>query len=257
MTIKVIATGTLTGSAHWKKCDTYIISETYTIATGASLKIDDGTKVLILNGSTSGQMVFQAGSKLRAGDIISYAVDTTTADTAATTANNRGWVFNGTVDNNNSSKNRSSFELNEFKGSYLGSALVSAMVINDMRNEEFCADKLRFSNSTTALQLQTSYITVNRIKIENCTNAFRFNLPSTLTVSKVFNVRATNFLSGALTNSILVEEGAHFIVVTTTAGSAIVLVSEDVNVDGKTYTSAQAISNGVCELKGDLFIYPN
>jgi len=257
MTIKVIATGTLTGSAHWKKCDTYIISGTYTIATGATLKIDDGAKVLLLNGTTSGQMVFQAGSKLRAGDIISYAVGATTADTAATTANNGGWVFNGTVDNNNSSKNRSSFELDEFKGSYLGSATVSAMVINDMRNEEFCADKLRFTNSTTALQLQTSYITVNRIKIENCTNAFRFNLPSTLTVSKVFNVRATNFLSGALTNSILVEKGAHFIAITTTAGSAIALVSLDVNVGGKTYTSGQAISNGVCELKGDLFIYPN
>jgi hypothetical protein len=257
MTIKVITTGTLTGSEHWKKCNTYIVSGTYTVATRASLKIDDGTKVLLLNGSTSGQIVFQAGSKLRAGDIVSYAVDATTAETASTTANNGGWVFNGTVDNNNSSKNRSSFELDEFRGSYLGSAQVSAMVINDMRNEEFSADKLRFTNSTTALQLQTSYITVNRIKIENCTNAFRFNQPSTLTVSKVFNVRAITFLSGALTNSILVEEGAHFIVVTTTAGSAIALVSLDVNVGGKTYTAGQAISNGVCELKGDLFVYPN
>jgi hypothetical protein len=257
MTIKVIATGTLTGSEHWKKCHTYIVSGTYTVATGASLKIDDGTKVLLLNGSTSGQMVFQSGSKLRAGNIISYAVDTTTADTASTTANNGGWVFNGTIDYNNLSKKRSSFEMNEFKGSYLGNANGSAMLLNDVRNEEFCADKLRFVNSTTALQLQTSYITINRIKVENCTNAFRFNQPSTLTVSKVFNVRATNFLSGALTNSILIEEGAHFIVVTTTAGSAIALVSLDVNVGGKTYTAGQAISNGVCELKGDLFIYPN
>ena len=257
MTIKVIATGTLTGSEHWKKCHTYIVSGTYTVATGASLKIDDGTKVLLLNGSTSGQIVFQAGSKLRAGDIISYAVDTTTADSASTTANNGGWVFNGTIDYNNLSKKRSSFEMNEFKCSYLGNANGSAMLLNDVRNEEFCADKLRFVNSTTALQLQTSYITINRIKVENCTNAFRFNQPSTLTVSKVFNVRATNFLSGALTNSILIEEGAHFIVVTTTAGSAIALVSLDVNVGGKTYTAGQAISNGVCELKGDLFIYPN
>lgn len=257
MTIKVIATGTLTGSEHWKKCDTYIISGTYTVATGASLKIDDGTKVLLLNGTPSGQMVFQAGSKLRAGDIVSYAVAATTADTAATTANNGGWVFNGTVDNNNSSKNASSFEIKEFRGSYLGSTTVSAMVINDMRNQEFCADKLRFVNSTTALQLQTSYITVNRIKTETVTNAFKFSQASTLTVSKVFNVRATNFLTGALTNSILVEEGAQFIVVTTTAGSAIALVSLDVNVGGKTYTSGQAVSNGVCELKGDLFVYPN
>jgi len=256
MTIKVIATGTLTGSEHWKKCHTYIISGIYTVATGASLKIDDGTKVLLLNGLPSGQMVFQSGSKLRAGDIVSYAVDTTTADTASTAANNGGWIFNGTVDYNNLSKKRSSFEMNEFKGSYLGSLLVSAMLLNDVRNEEFFADKLRFVNSTTALQLQTSYITVNRIKVENCTNAFRFSLPSTLTVSKVFNVRATNFLSGFLSNSILVEEGAQFIVVTTTAGVAIFLVSEDVNVDGKTYTSGQAVSNGVCELKGDLFIYP-
>ncbi len=257
MTIKVIATGTLTGSAHWKKCDTYIVSGTYTVATGASLKIDDGTKVLLLNGSPSGQVVFQAGSKLRAGNIVSYAVDATTAETASTTANNGGWVFNGTVDNNNSSKNRSSFELDEFKGSYLGSTTVSAMVINDMRNQEFCADKLRFTNSTTALQLQTSYITVNRIKTETVTNAFNFTQPSTLTVSKVFNVRATNFLTGALTNSILVEKGGQFIAVTTTAGSAIASVSLDVNVGGKTYTAGQAISNGVCELKGDLFIYPN
>ena len=256
MTIKVIVTGTLTGSEHWKKCNTYIISGTYTVATGATLKIDDGTKVLLLNGVTSGQMVFQAGSKLRAGDIISYAVAATTADTAATTANNGGWVFNGTVDYNNSSKKLSSFEMDEFKGSYLGSLTVSAMIINDMRKEEFCADKLRLVNSTTALQLQTSYITVNRIKVETCTNAFRFNLPSTLTVSKVFNVRATNFLTGALFNSILVEEGAQFIVVTNTAGSAITFVSEDVNVGGKAFTSGQAISNGVCELKGALFVYP-
>jgi len=256
MTIKVIATGTLTGSEHWKKCHTYIVSGTYTVATGASLKIDDGTKVLLLNGTPSGQMVFQAGSKLRAGDIISYAVDVTTADTAATTANNGGWIFNGTVDYNNSSKKRSSFEMNEFRGSYLGSLLVSAMFINDMRNEEFCVDKLRITNSTTAFQLQTSYITVDRIKVETCTNSFRFTMPSTLTVSKVFNVRATNFLSGGLSNSILIEEGAQFIVVTNTAGSNIFFVSEDVNVDEKTYTSLQAISNGVCELKGDLFIYP-
>lgn len=256
MKIKVIATETQTGCVHWKKCHTYIITGTYTVATGASLKIDDGTKVLLLNGLTSGQMVFQAGSKLRAGDIVSYAVDTTTADTASTTANNGGWIFNGTVDYNNSSKNRSSFEMNEFRGSYLGNANGSAMLINDMRNEEFCADKLRFVNSTTALQLQTSYITVNRIKTETCTNAFRFNLPSTLTVSKVFNVRATNLLSGALSNSILIEEGAQFIAVTTTAGAAITFVSEDVNVDGKVYTSGQAITNGVCELKGDLFVYP-
>jgi hypothetical protein len=256
MKIKLIATGTQTGCVHWKKCHTYIITGTYTVATGASLKIDDGTKVLLLNGSPSGQIVFQAGSKLRAGDIVSYAVDTTTADTASTTANNGGWVFNGTVDYNNSSKNRSSFEINEFRGSYLGNLLVSAMFINDMRNEEFCVDKLRFVNSTTALQLQTSYITVNRIKTESCTNAFRFSLPSTLTVSKVFNVRATNFISGFLSNSILVEEGAQFIVVTTTAGAAITFVSEDVNVDGKVYTSGQAITNGVCELKGDLFVYP-
>jgi hypothetical protein len=256
MTIKVIATDTLTGSAHWKKCNTYIISGTYTIATGASLKIDDGTKVLLLNGATSGQMVFQAGSKLRAGDIVSYAVAATTADTAATTANNGGWVFNGTVDYNNSSKKLSSFEMNEFKGSYLGSLTVSAMLINDMREEEFCADKLRIVNSTTAFQLQTSYITVDRIKVETCTNAFNFILPSTLTVSKVFNVRATNFLSGTLFNSILVEKEAQFIVVTTTAGSAITLVSEDANVGGKSYTSLQAVSNGVCELKGALFVYP-
>ena len=256
MTIKVIATAILTGSEHWKKCHTYIVSGTYTVATGASLKIDDCTKVLLLNGVSSGQMVFQSGSKLRAGNIISYAVDTTTADSASTIANNGGWIFNGTIDYNNFSKKRSSFEMNEFKGSYLGSLLVSAMLLNDVRNEEFCADKLRFVNSTTALQLQTSYITVNRIKVENCTNAFRFNLPSTLTVSKVFNVRATNFLSGFLTNSILVEEGAHFILVADNAGSNIFFVSEDVNVDGKTYTSGQAVSNGVCELKGDLFIYP-
>ena len=256
MTIKVITTGTLTGSEHWKKCNTYIISGTYTVATGATLKIDDGTKVLLLNGTTSGQMVFQAGSKLRAGDIVSYAVAATTADTAATTADNGGWVFNGTVDYNNSSKKLSDFEMDEFIGSYLGSTTVSAMIINDMRNEEFCADKLRLVNSTTALQLQTSYITVNRIKTETCTNAFKFNQASTLTVTKVFNVRATNFLSGALTNSILVEEGAQFIVVTTTAGSAITLVSEDVNVGGKTYTATTAISNGVCELNGALFIYP-
>jgi hypothetical protein len=256
MTIKVIAAGTLTGSEHWKKCHTYIISGSYVIATGASLKIDDGTKVLLLNGTPSGQIIFQSGSKLRAGDIVSYAVDTTTADTASTTANNGGWIFNGTVDYNNLSKKRSSFELNEFKGSYLGNAIISAMLINDMRNEEFCADKLRFVNSTTALQLLTSYITVNRIKVENSTNAFKFSTPSTLTVSKVFNVRATNFLSGVLSNSILIEEGAQFIVVTNTAGSAIILVSEDTNVDGKTYTSGQAVSNGVCELKEDLFIYP-
>jgi hypothetical protein len=256
MKIKLIATGTQTGCEHWKKCHTYIITGIYTVATGASLKIDDGTKVLLLNGSPSGQIVFQAGSKLRAGDIVSYAVDTTTADTASTTANNGGWIFNGTVDYNNSSKNRSSFEMNEFRGSYLGNANGSAMLLNDVRNEEFCADKLRFVNSTTALQLQTSYVTVNRIKVENCTNAFRFNQPSTLTVSKVFNVRATNLISGFLSNSILVEEGAHFIVVTTTAGAALTFVSEDMNVGGKTYTTMQAVSNGVCELKGDLFIYP-
>jgi hypothetical protein len=28
------------------------------------------------------------------------------------------------------------------------------------------------------------------------------------------------------------------------------------NVGDKTYTTMQAVSNGVCELKGDLFIYP-
>jgi len=256
MKIKVIAEGTQSGCEHWKKCNTYIITGTYTVATGASLKIDDSTKVLLLNGTTSGQMVFQAGSKLRAGDIISYAVDATTADTASTTANNGGWVFNGTVDYNNSSKNRSSFEMNEFRGSYLGSLLVSAMSFNDIRNEEFSVDKLRFVNSTTALQFRTSYITVNRIKVETCTNAFIFSQPSTLTVSKVFNIRATNLLTGLLTNSILVEKGAQFIVVTNTAGSGIIFVSLDVNVDGKTYTSIQAITNGVCELKGDLFVYP-
>jgi len=250
MTIKVIATGTLTGTEHWKKSNTYIISGTYTIATGATLNIDDDTKVLLLNGA------FQAGSKLRAGDIISYAVDATTAATASTTANNGGWVFNGTVDFNNSSKKRSSFEMNEFRGSYLGSASVSAMIINDMRKEEFCVDKLRMVNSTTAFQLQTSYITVDRIKTEKCTNAFKFTLPSTLTVSKVFNVRATNLMSGALSNSILVEKGGKFIIVATTAGSAIKLISEDANVGGKTYTSTQPVSNGVCKLKGNLFIYP-
>ena len=256
MTIKVIAAGTQTGSEHWKKCNTYIISGVYTIATGATLKIDDETKVLLLNGTTFGQMVFQAGSKLCAKKINSYAVDTTTADTASTTANNGGWVFNGTVDYNNSSKNLSDFEMNEFEGSYLGSATVSAMVINEMRNEEFCVDKLRLVNSTTALQLQTSYITVNRIKTETCTNAFKFSQPSTLTVDEVFNVRATNLLSGALSNSILVKKDAQFIVVTTTAGSAISFVSEDVNVGGKTFTSTAAITNGVCKLKGELFIYP-
>jgi hypothetical protein len=72
----------------------------------------------------------------------------------------------------------------------------------------------------------------------------KFNQASTLTVAKVFNVRATNFLSGALTNSIFVEEGAQFIVVTTTAGSAITFVSEDTNIGGKVYTSVQAVSNG-------------
>ncbi len=257
MKIEVVATGTLTGTAHWKKCKTYIISGTYTIATGATLKIDDGTKVLLLNGTTSGQMVFQSGSKLRAGDIISYAVGSTTADTAATTANNGGWIFNGTVDNNNSSKNASSFEMNEFRGSYLGSALVSAMLINDMREQEFCADKLRFLFSTTALQLQTSYITLNRIKVEACTNAFKFSQPSTLTIANVFNVRATNLLTGLLTNSILIEKGAQFIVVTTTAGAAIAFVSLDVNVGGKTFTSGQVVKTGICELKNDLFIYPN
>jgi hypothetical protein len=259
MTIKVITTGTQTGCEHWKKCHTYIVSGTYTVATGASLKIDDGTKVLLLNGVTSGQMVFQAGSKLRAGDIVSYAVDTTTADTASTTANNGGWYFTGTVNYNNLSKKLSDFEIDEFKGSYLGSLSVSAMTVNDMRTEEFCVDKLRFEYSTVALQLETGNVKVNRIKIENCTTAFRFNEPSTLRVVKVFNVRATNFLTGffgLFTHSILVDEGAQFIVVTTTAGTAIFLVSEDTNIDGKTYTSEQAVSNGICELKGALFIYP-
>lgn len=259
MTINVIATGTLTGSEHWKKCNTYIISGTYTVATGATLKIDNGTKVLLLNGVTFGKMVFQAGSKLRAGDIVSYAVDATTADTAATTANNGGWYFTGTVNYNNLSKKLSDFEMDEFKGSYLGSASISAMTVNDMRTEEFCADKLRFEYSTVALQLETSNIKVNRIKTENCTTAFKFLEPSTLRVVKVLNVRATNFITGFIglfTHSILVDEGAQFIVVTTTAGTAIFFVSEDVNVDGKTYTSGQAISNGVCELKGALFVYP-
>jgi hypothetical protein len=134
------------------------------------------------------------------------------------------------------------------------------MTVNDMRTEEFCVDKLRFEYSTVALQLETSNIKVNRIKTENCTTAFRFLEPSTLRVTKVLNGRATNFITGLMgsfTHSILVDEGAHFIVVTTTAGSNILLVSEDINVDGKTYTSVQAISNGVCELKGALFVYPS
>jgi hypothetical protein len=259
MTIKVITAGTLTGSEHWKKCNTYIISGTYTVATGATLKIDNGTKVLLLNGATSGKMVFQAGSKLRAGDIVSYAVAATTADTAATTANNGGWYFTGTVNYNNLSKKLSDFEMDEFKGSYLGSASISAMTVNDMRTEEFCVDKLRFEYSTFALQLETSNIKVNRIKTENCTTAFKFSEASTLRVVKVLNVRATNFITGFFgffSHSILVDEGAQFIVVTTTAGTAIFFVSEDVNVDGKTYTATTAISNGVCELNGPLFIYP-
>ena len=263
MTIKVIETGTLTGKEHWKKCNTYIISGTYTVATGAILKIDNGTKVLLLNGDTFGKMLFEAGSKLCAENIVSYAVDTTTADTASTTANNGGWYFTGTVNYNNLSKKLSDFEMDEFKGSYLGSAIISAMTINDMRTEEFSADKLRFEYSTFALQLETSNIKVNRIKTENCTTAFRFLEPSTLRVVKVLNVRATNFITGIITgsfglftHSIIIDKGAQFIAVTTTAGTAIFFVSEDVNVDGKTYTYNQAISNGVCELKGALFVYP-
>ena len=259
MTIKVLVTETQTGCVHWKKCNTYIISGTYTVATGATLKIDDGTKVLLLN--ASGHMVFEAGSKLRAGDIVSYAVDSTTSDAASTTANNAGWYFTGTISYNNFSKRLSSFEMNEFKGSYLGNAVVSAITFNDMRTDEFSADKLKLVNSTIALELDTSNVKINRVKIENCTNAFKFNETSTIRVVKVFNVRATNFVTVAFLSifyyhSILVDEGAQFIVVTTTAGTDIFFVSEDVNVDGKVYTSGQAVTNGVCELKGDLFVYP-
>ena len=257
MTIKIIATATLTGSEHWKKDNTYIISGTYTVATGAKLKIDDGTKVLLLNGVTFGKMVFQAGSKLSAGDIVSYAVNATTADTAATTANNGGWSFTGTVDYNNLSKKLSEFEIKEFEGSYLGSASISAITVTDMSTEEFCVDKIKLVNSTFNLELITSNIKIERIKIEKGINAFKINQSSTLRVTKVFNVRATNFLSSLIfSNSITVSKGAHFIAVTTTAGRAIFFVSEDVNVGGKTYTASTAISNGVCELKGALFIYP-
>jgi len=257
MKIKVIEEETLTGCEHWKKCHIYIISGTYTIATGASLKIDNGTKVLLLNDDTEpGQIVFEAGSKLRAGDIISYAVDDTTDDTESTEANNGGWVFNGTVNYNNDSENLSSFKIHEFMGSYLGSSNDSGMMINDMRTEEFCAEKLRFEYSDLALELDSSNIKINKFKTINCEYALEINNQSTLRVMMIFNVRATNFLSEALSNSILIDKGAHFIVVTTTAGSAIILVSEDLNVGGKSYTSTQSVSNGVCKLKGDLFIYP-
>jgi len=257
MTIQIISTGTLTGVIHWKKCITYILIGIVTVATGAQFKIDKGTKVLLLNDDNNyGQITFNAGSRLYAEKIISYSVDTNSSDVPSTTANNGGWSFTGTVNNNNSFK-LSRFKINEFEGSYLGDSIgTSAISFFNMRSSEIKLDELELDNCYNNLYLVISTMKIKKLKIVKGTNAFDFDF-SNLTVSKSFNVTILD--TGALftffyqNSSILIEEHACFKLNASNAGINILFISEDSRVNG---ANAPYAFN-ICKLKEELFIFPN
>lgn len=221
MKIKYI-NNNLSNYNHWKNDTLYIITSVIKLIAGSTLKIDDKTNIGFLNGDISpvlemnrSILILDAGSKLEAETIISYAVDIN--GNKQSTADNGGWIFVGTLDPlysinfeifndiNQPTVYRSNFKVNKIITNYLGTTedictkapileLPGAGInIVSCRDDELFIKNIKILNSLIGLFLLSSYIKLNKLIIINKNNGNGVSfVSSTLTIQKKLNIVINN-----------------------------------------------------------------
>jgi len=215
----------------------YVIQGKLLINSGVKLDIEDKTKVLLVNGDEKyGQLVFESGSRLFAGNLVSYAIDPRVLDVIAfdmplewkkgddilprsTTANNGGWCFNGNkCPSINKTSKISDFSIRKFSGECLSNTKFAALNIYDMEFKSIKFDSITLDNCINNYYLKNSDVKIKKCSIENAGNCFVIDESSFAVTSKL-DVQCEKFIYGVLDGSITITAGTKIDIVAEQAGT--------------------------------------
>jgi hypothetical protein len=245
----------------------YIIAGKLNIRSGATLTIDDKTRVLLTNENIErninyGQLNFNPGSKLKAGIINSYSIFNDKTINPQTIANNGGWCFQGNnCPTDDDTSITSEFVMSIFNGTYLGKKDSVADLSNDDNNWAAiniynankiftCENKIVLTNCSYNLYLYNSNVEIKIINILKelqkvqpiNVNCFVIDNNSILTISVAFRAVDCNTLFlNDINSHILIKDGAIINLNAKKAGANIKLISADKTIQDKIYLEGEPV----------------
>ena len=208
-TTTVLVTNNITSDTTWKSGFKYIIGATILVSNGVTLTIQDRASVCFLSG-TSFNLVFEPGSRLNAGVITSFGVDS--SYNPVTVANSGGWKFWGTKSafyNGVIPVNTSRFTINQIDIAYIGSISSSPLSVDSCYAFETNFNVVNISNTILSSFVFNSTVNFNRLSITNATSGLDLSR-STINVLKSLTVTGGNFINSIFTSVIVVSKCARF-----------------------------------------------
>ena len=184
----VLVTNNITSDTTWLSGYKYVIGATIYVNNGVTLTIQDRASVCFLSGS-SFNLVFEPGSKLNAGVITSFGVDS--SYNPVSVANSGGWQFWGTKSpfyNGVIPVNASRFTINQIDISYIGTTEITPINVDSCYAYETNFNVVNISNTNYSILLFNSTVNFNRLSITNASSGFFLsrgiiNIFKSLTVS--------------------------------------------------------------------------
>ena len=199
----VVVSGDITTDTTWLGHTKYIISTTVRVKAGVTLNIYDTAQICFLNGNNF-NLIFEPSSRLVAGVITSYSVDS--SYNAVTVTNSGGWIFIGTrvPFNGTIPVNYSKFIISSLNTNYLGSSTTPSVSFLDINSWESSVNTLSVNNGLSgALFLFNASVNIRDLTLNNITNVFVvvsvLVVYKKLTVSGGFLGTTSSFLLGTVT----------------------------------------------------------
>ena len=205
----VLVTDNITSDTTWVSGFKYIISTNIYVRDGIKLTIQDNASVCFLN-NTSFNLVFEPGSKLNAGVISSFAVDS--SYNPVTTSNTGGWRFWGTKSSTYNGVipvNTSRFTINQIDINYIGSFGLGSIYVDSCYAFETNFNVVNISNATIGILSFNSTINFNKLSLTNAINGL-YILYTTINVLKKLVITRGNFISYLSLSVIVVSKCAKF-----------------------------------------------
>ena len=208
-TTTVLVTNNITSDTTWLSSYKYVIGANVLVKNGVTLIIQDRASVCFLSG-TSFNLVFEPGSRLNAGVISSFAVDS--SYNPVTTSNTGGWRFWGTKSGSYNGiipVNTSRFTINQIDINNIGSSGLGAILVDSCYAFETNFNVVNISNATIGILSFNSTINFNKLSLTNAINGL-YILYTTINVLKKLVVSGGNVISYLFSSVIVVSKCAKF-----------------------------------------------
>ena len=205
----VLVTNNITSDTTWVSGYKYVIGTNVLVKDGVTLTIQDLVSVCFLSGN-SFNLIFEPGSKLNAGVISSFAVDS--SYNPVTTGNTGGWRFWGTKSasyNGVIPVNTSRFTINQIDTNNIGSFGLGAIFVDSCYAFETNFNVVNISNATIGVLSFNSTINFNKLSLTNAGNGL-YILYTTINVFKKLSVSGGNVISYLFSSVIVVSKCAKF-----------------------------------------------